>query len=163
MPARTYRLVVGVPLDEVNIDADSIDETATRTFMTPDERLALQSALMVTSEERTVDLSLSGLFGFSVPENAVLIQVSFIVDDEITSGDGAIDWRADLTAGTMETLTHTQNLAASTNPTWAGNTVCVSDTDIAITSDTGTLSGGTLRATVVYSGPPMIYDGGGWV
>jgi hypothetical protein len=109
-------------------------------------------------KEVVQDLSASTAMDFDIPSGASIIGIKFRVDAVITSGDGATDWRADLSGGSSETIVDSQALAQNTKPVWSGLVVCSAVTDMVISSDTGTISGGTLRATIRYTPKMEVYD-----
>jgi len=100
------------------------------------------------------DLSVSTTMTFNIPENAIILGVKFRNDTILTSGDGATNFQADLSGGSTETIVDTQALAQNTKPVWSGHVKCFATTQMIISSATGTLNGGTVRATIKYT-PPM--------
>jgi len=106
----------------------------------------------------TVTKDLSGAstaLGFSIPAGAILKAVQLRVDSTITSGDGATSWDAAYSGGGSESICAGQAFTKDTkvnapfNPN--GSTPITSDaTDVTITPDSGTFSGGTVSAVVYY-------------
>lgn len=106
--------------------------------------------------ESTVTLSgASGTITLSIPTNAKLDSVQLRVDTAITSGDGAATWNAAFVTGCATTITTGQAFTKNTKVNFiydasVASPITTDTTNIIITPDAHTFSGGVVRAIAYY-------------
>jgi hypothetical protein len=87
----------------------------------------------------------------SVPSQAKILAVQLRVDALITSGDGGTSWSSAFTGGSATVIALTQAFAKNTKADkMLPGEVVSGVTDILVTCNGGTFSGGTVRAIVYY-------------
>ncbi len=93
----------------------------------------------------------SGVIAVRVPAGCVLLGVQLRVDTAITSGDGATSWDATFAGGSTTTIITGQAFTKNTKADiYIVPEVATLTTDITITPDAHTFSGGVVRAIVHY-------------
>jgi len=110
----------------------------------------------VRSFSEEVSAALSGAttqIEVNIPAGTRISGAQFRVDTLITSGDGGTDWGAALSGGATSVLATTQPFTKNTKSSGllATQPVAASETDITITCNGGTFSGGVIRAIVYYA------------
>jgi hypothetical protein len=108
-----------------------------------------------TITEATATLSgASTTIQVNVPTGAKIIGCQLRVDTLVTSADGATSWTAAYSGGSTQAIIATQAFTKSTKVNkWFSNAntdIAASETDIAITPNSNTFSGGEIRAIVYY-------------
>lgn len=86
----------------------------------------------------------------NVPATARILGVQLIVDTAVTSGDGGATWDAAFSGGSTASICTGQSFDKDTAVNSLISSVVESETDIVITPDTGTFSGGVVTAVVYY-------------
>jgi len=104
------------------------------------------------------DLAVSTTLAFAAPTNAIVTGIRFRVDDEITLDGGGATWQADLAGGSIETIVTAISPAKNTKPVWSGFVRLTAATNMVITPDVGSITGGTLRAQIRYIPAMIEYD-----
>ena len=86
---------------------------------------------------------------FSIPVGARLQSVQLRVDTAITSGDGATSWAAAFSGGSTTAIVTGQAFTKNTKAgvVLAGNEITTNTTNIVISANSGTFSGGVIHAT----------------
>jgi hypothetical protein len=93
----------------------------------------------------TTDIALA------IPTNSKLLGVQFRVGSTITSGDGGTTWNASYSGGSTTSLVTGQSFTSNTKVNKMHvDEVTSAETNITITPDSGTFSGGEIRAIVYY-------------
>jgi hypothetical protein len=106
-----------------------------------------------TFSEATVALSgASTTIQVNIPGSPVsnILGVQLRVDTAITSGDGATTWSATYTGGSILAISTGQAFTKNTKVDSMSGGIVTSETDIIITPNSGTFSGGVVRAIVYY-------------
>lgn len=87
----------------------------------------------------------------AIPTNSKLLGVQFRVGSTITSGDGGTTWNASYSGGSTTSLVTGQSFTSNTKVNKMHvDEVTSAETNITITPDSGTFSGGEIRAIVYY-------------
>jgi uncharacterized repeat protein (TIGR02543 family) len=92
----------------------------------------------------------SGTININVPATSRIVAIQLIVDTLITSGDGATSWSAALTGGSSESICSGVVFTKNTTVDSLISAVVESETDITITPNSGTFSGGVVTAVCYY-------------
>lgn len=87
----------------------------------------------------------------NIPTGAEIIGTQLRTDTEITSGDGATSFSAAFSGGMTDAICSTQPFTKNNKVNSRTSGLVDSETDITITPNSGTFSGGVVRAVVYYS------------
>jgi hypothetical protein len=87
----------------------------------------------------------------NVPSGAEIIGTQLRTDTAITSGDGATSFSAAFAGGMTDSICSAQPFTKNNKVTSRTSGLVASETDITITPNSGTFSGGVVRAVVYYS------------
>jgi hypothetical protein len=106
------------------------------------------SAASVTLSGASTDIEVN------VPSGAKIISCALNVDTAIT-GSGVSTWAAAYTGGASQTIASSKALTQNTKQTTpfdvnAATDITSAETDVRITPDAGTFTGGAVRAVVIY-------------
>jgi uncharacterized protein YbjQ (UPF0145 family) len=86
----------------------------------------------------------------NIPPTSRIVGVQLIVDELITSGDGATSWSASFYGGSIEPICSEISFLKDTTVDSFASAIVLTETDIEITTDTGTFSGGVITAVCYY-------------
>lgn len=98
----------------------------------------------------SVTLSAGSIININVPATSRIVGIQLIVDELITSGDGATSWSASFYGGSIEPICSEISFLKDTTVDSFASAIVLTETDIEITTDTGTFSGGVITAVCYY-------------
>lgn len=126
------------------------------------QRTTTEGGISRKISEATATLTgASTVIQVNIPTNSKLIGVTLRVDTLITSGDGATSWAAAWSGGATQAIATGQAFAQNTKvytffDANAATAIASGETDITITPNSNTFSGGVVRAWAVYEELPAV-------